>query len=144
MKLINKKNFFPTVCTVFTVLMIGKVLLEAVFQGVFGGYQENVLMMFFFSLLGTFVLSQHYRFQNLPLLAVIGVQYLLLVSVVLGVTWLGSFVEPIHEEGYRDMFLSFSIPYGIAAIVYYISLFYEVRRANRILDEVRRKENERI
>ena len=60
------------------------------------------------------------------------------------VTWLSSFVEPIHEEGYRDMFLSFSIPYGIAAIVYYISLFYEVRRANRILDEVRRKENERI
>lgn len=144
MKLINKKNFFPTVCTVFTVLMIGKVLLEAVFQGVFGGYQENVLMMFFFSLLGTLVLSQHYRFQNLPLLAVIGVQYLLLVSVVLSVTWLGSFVEPMHEEGYRDMFLSFSIPYGIAAVVYYISLFYEVRRANRILDEVRRKENERI
>lgn len=144
MKLINKKNFFPTVCTVFTVLMIGKVLLEAVFQGVFGGYQGNVLMMFFFSLLGTLVLSQHYRFQNLPLLAVIGVQYLLLVSVVLSVTWLGSFVEPMHEEGYRDMFLSFSIPYGMAAVIYYISLFYEVRRANRILDAVRRKENERI
>ena len=46
MKLINKKNFFPTVCTVFTILMIGKVLLEAVFQGVFGGYQGNVLISF--------------------------------------------------------------------------------------------------
>lgn len=99
MKLINKKNFFPTVCTVFTILMIGKVLLEAVFQGVFGGYQGNVLMMFFFSLLGTFVLSQHYRFQNLPLLAVIGVQYLLLVSVVLGVTWLGSLLSQYTRRG---------------------------------------------
>lgn len=144
MKLIDKKNFFPIACTVFTVLVIGKVLLEAVLQDVFGGYQENILIMFLLSFLGTFVLSQHYRFQNLPLLAVIAVQYLLLAGIVLGVTWLSSFFEPIHENGYRDMFLSFSIPYGIAAVVYYISLFREVRRANRILDEMRRKQNERV
>lgn len=43
MKLINKKNFFPTVCTVFTVLMIGKVLLEAVFQGFLEGIRRMSL-----------------------------------------------------------------------------------------------------
>lgn len=142
MKLIDKRNFFPIVCTVFTVLMLGKVLLEAVLQGVFGEYQGNILMMFLFSLLGTFVLSLHYRFRDLPLLAVIVVQYLVLVILVLGVTWVSSLFAPIHENGYRDMLLSFSIPYGIAAAVYYVSLVYEVRRANRILEKVRRKQNE--
>ena len=82
MKMIDKKNFFPIVCVIFTVLVLGKILLEAVVQNLFGGYQENILTMFALSLIGTFILSLHYRFQELPVLAVIIVQYLVLVGVV--------------------------------------------------------------
>ena len=141
MKIIDKKNFIPIVCIIFTILVLGKILLEAVVQKLFGGYQENILLMFAFSVLGTLVLSQHYRFQRFPLLAVIIVQYLVLVGAVLGVVWTASFFEPVHENGYRVMFISFSIPYGIAAAVYYISFFHEVRRVNQALEKIRRNQN---
>lgn len=141
MKMIDKKNFFPIVCIIFTILVLGKILLEAIVQKLFGGYQENILIMFVLSLLGTFVLSQHYRFQKLPLLAVIIVQYLVLISIVMVLVWVGSWFEPVHENGCRDMFLSFSIPYGIAAAVYYISFFQEVKRTNQTLEKIRRSQN---
>lgn len=141
MKIINRHNFFPTVCVVFTLLLMGKVILEAIVQKLFGGYQENILIMFLLSLLATFVLSQHYRFQRLPLLLVIFIQYVALISVVMLITWVGSFFEPIHENGYRDMFCSFTVPYVIGAVVYYISLFCEVRSANKVLREVKEYEN---
>lgn len=143
MKMIDKKNFFPVVCVIFTVLVLGKILLETAVQGIWGNYQGNILMMFFLSLFGTFVLSQHYRFQKLPLLAVIIIQYLVLLCIVVVLVWVSSFFEPVHEAGYRDMVLSFSIPYGIAAAVYYISFFCEVRRVNQTLEKIRRNQDEK-
>lgn len=143
MRIINRQNFFPVVCVVFTLLMMGKVILEAVLQGLFGGYQENILIMFVLSLLATFVLSQHYRFQRLPLLLVIIIQYVVMISVVMLITWAGSFFESLHEDGYRDMFRSFTVPYVIGAVIYYISLFYEVRGANKTLMEIKEYRDER-
>ncbi len=143
MKIINKQNFFPTVCVIYTLLSLGKILLEAIFLGLFGNYQENLLLMFGISLIATFVLSQHYRFQNLPLFVVILGQYILLVSLVMVTIWLSSFFQPLHKNGYRDMFLSFSIPYAIGAFIYYISLLYEVKRANKTLEDIRRYQNEK-
>lgn len=143
MKIINKQNFFPTVCVIYTLLSLGKILLEAIFLGLFGNYQENLLLMFGISLMATFVLSQHYRFQNLPLFVVILGQYILLASLVMVIIWLSSFFQPLHKNGYRDMFLSFSIPYAIGAVIYYISLLYEVKRANKTLEDIRRYQNEK-
>ncbi len=143
MKIINRYNFFPSVCVVFTLLLMGKVILEAIVGKLFGGYQENILIMFLLSLLATFVLSQHYRFQRLPLLLVILIQYVALISVVMLITWVGSFFGPIHENGYRDMFRSFTVPYVIGAAVYYISLFCEVRNANKALREIKEYQSEK-
>lgn len=143
MKMIDKKSFFPIVCVVFTLLVLGKVILEAAVQGIFGGYQKNILVMFLLSLLGTLVISQHYRFQKLPLLAVVIVQYLVMIGVVMVLIRVASFFGPIHKDGYRDMALSFSIPYGIAAAVYYISLLYEVKRVNQALGKIRRNQDEK-
>lgn len=142
MKMIHKQNFVPTVCVCFTLLVIGKILLEAITLKVFGSYQENLLVMFFLSVLAVTVLSQHYRFQNVPLTVVILVQYLIAISVVMLFTWIISFFEPLHENGYRDMFLSFTVPYIMGAVIYYISLFWEIRRANQTLEEIRRYQDE--
>ena len=64
MKLIDKSNFLSTICVVFTCLVLGKIVVEAVFGGIFGNDQENLLLMFGFSALGTFVLSRHYCNQR--------------------------------------------------------------------------------
>lgn len=142
MKLINKQNFFPTVCVIFTLLVLGKIVLEAAADGIFAGYQKNLLTMFGLSLAATFIISQHYRFGELPLLVVILGQYALLTGIVMLVTWVSSFFEPIHENGYRDMFLSFTVPYMIGAAVYYASLFYETMRINKEIEEIRRYQND--
>lgn len=137
MKIINKQNFFSTVCVIFTLLVLGKIGLEFLTQGLWGNYQGNIAVMFVLSFLATFVLSQHYRFQKYPLLVVIIVQYVLLIVFVMFITWLGGRVAPLHEDGYRDMFLSFSIPYFIGVVIYYGAVFHEIRRANRDLQELK-------
>lgn len=137
MKIIDRHNFFATGCVIFTILALCKVVLEAIVQGVFGNYQENLLLMLFLSFLATLVLSQHYRFQKFPLLAVILVQYVFLAGVVLLLTWIMGHFQELHEDAYWDMFLSFSIPYAVGAVLYYIALFYEIRRANQALKDIK-------
>lgn len=144
MKIINKQNFFATGCVIFTILVLGKLVLEFLVQGLFENYQQNILMMFLLSFLATFVLSQHYRFQKYPLLLVIAGQYVLLVAFVMFITWLSGRTEPLHEDAYRDMFLSFTIPYFIGVVIYYGAVFHEIGRANRTLQELKshRKEED--
>lgn len=137
MKIINKHNFFPTVCTGYTLLVLTKLLLEYLFQGLWGNYQTNLLTMFVLSFLALFVLSQYYRFQKYPLVVVIVVQYLVLIGGIMLFTWIPGFFTPLHENGYRDMFLSFSIPYAIGVVIYYVALFHEVKSANRILRRIK-------
>lgn len=139
MKPIHKKNFFPSVCEIFTLLTLSKLVLEAVFQGEFGAYQTNIAVMFLLSLLATTVLSLHDRFREVPLPLVIVLQYLFLIGIVLAVVLVSSFREPLHEHAYRDMFFSFTIPYVIGAILYYVSFFMKVRNANKYLAEIRQQ-----
>lgn len=143
MKIIDRKSFFPTVCVVYTILSISKIILEAIFQDVFGNYQQNLLMILFLSFLATFVLSQHYRLQHIPLPVVIVGQYVVLVISILLILKIMSFYTTIHPTGYRDMLLSFTIPYMIAASLYYISLWREVQKVNQLLTEIKKgNENE--
>lgn len=137
MKIINKKNFFPTVCTVYTLLVLTKILLEYIAQGLWENYQQNLLIMLVLSIMAVFVLSQYYRFQKYPLVVVIVVQYLVLIAGVMLFTWISGFFTTLHENAYRDMFLSFSIPYAVGVAIYYATLFHEVKSVNRILREIK-------
>lgn len=140
MKIIDKKQFFPTVCVVYTLLSIMKILLEFVARNEFGAFQENLLVMLFLSFLATFVLSQHYRFEKLPLLLVIVLQYVFMIAAVMLFTWVSGFFSELHPNAYRDIFRSFTVPYLIGAVVYYVELYFEVRKADRLLQEYKKKE----
>ena len=137
MKIINKKNFFPTVCTVYTLLVLTKILLEYIAQGLWENYQQNLLIMLVLSIMAVFVLSQYYRFQKYPLVVVIVVQYLVLIAGIMLFTWISGFFTTLHENAYRDMFLSFSIPYAVGVVIYYAALFHEVKSVNQILRKIK-------
>lgn len=141
MRIIDKKQFIPTVCVVYTILSIGKIGVEFVFQKEFGNFQANLLVMLLFSFLATLVLSQHYRLDRLPLLFVMLLQYVGMIAVVMLFTWILSFRTELHPEGYHDMFWSFTIPYLIGAAVYYVALFLEVRKADRLIQKLKKREN---
>ena len=139
MKILNKQNFMPTVCVCYTTLSFGKIVVEYITQGKFGNDQANLLVMFVICLVATFVLSQHYRFERFPLLAIMLVQYLILIAGVMGFLWISSFFAPLHPDGYHDMFWSFTIPYIIGVAVYYLGLFYEIKKADKLLQEYKEK-----
>lgn len=137
MKIIDRHNFFGTVCEVYTILSLGKIIFEAIVQDIFGNYQENLLVMFFLSMAAVFVLSQSCQFQEYPLLLCIAVQYIVLVALVMLVTWIAGQYHSLHEDAYKDMFWSFTVPYAVGVVIYYISLFHEIKRANQSLKKIK-------
>ena len=139
MKIIDKKTFVLTVCVVYTILSMSKIILEAIIQNEFGNYQSNLLMMIFVSFIATLVLSQHYRLQQIPLPLVIIGQYLVLIGIILLIIWISGLYTDLHPNAYRDMFLSFTIPYIIGAAIYYLNVFWEVKNANQMLKNIKKK-----
>lgn len=89
MQLINKHNFFPTVCEVFAFLVLGQyVILMVLIHGGMHVYAK----------------------------------------------WFGTQYAP---TGYRDIFISFTIPYVIGAIAYYMVFFRECTKANRMIRDLK-------
>lgn len=130
-------SFFSGVCIFFTLLLFSKFILEYVMNpSTIDNTRKNIIFMFIFCVISLFVLEQHKRFEKLPMVLVLLLQYLIALSVVLVLVWISSRYEELSKHAYRDIFLSFTIPYIIGAAWYYISLIFEAKRANEILDHV--------
>ena len=63
--------------------------------------------------------------------------YVALFFVMLFVFIVGQF-NPISEGGYRDIFLSFTVPYVIGACVYYIDVCQTAKKQNELLDKIKK------
>lgn len=137
MKLLNKKNIIPVICITYTAVSVVLTIFEILVKGEMNPTQLNMFLFLLFSILGVGVLSQHYRLERFSPLTMILIQYLTAVAIILVSLKAASCFVDIHPDGYRDMTISFSIPYFIGAIVYYISLRLEVRKQNRILQKLK-------
>lgn len=130
-------DFFSGVCIFFTILLFSKFLLEYLMKpSTWDGTRTNIVFMFLFCVLSLFILEQHKRFEKLPMVLVLLLQYLIALSVVMILVWISGRYEELSKYAYRDVFLSFTIPYIFGAAWYYISLIYEAKRANEMLDHV--------
>jgi uncharacterized membrane protein len=103
------------------------------------GTRKNIVFMFLFCVLSVFILEQHRRFDKLPMVLVLLLQYLVALSVVMLIVWFCGRYEELSKDAYRDVFLSFTIPYIIGAAWYYISLIHEANRANAMLNHVNKR-----
>lgn len=138
--MIDKRNFWSIVSGVFTCLLIGKILWEGVTGHHDVYYIENILTLFGITVVATFILSMHKYLQNAPVLLVMLLQYVVLIGSVMGAIWIGSHFVEVDPNGYGDMFWSVTIPYGVLAGIYYVSFFWEVKRANMLLADLNREE----
>ena len=138
MRLINKKNVISVICITYTAVSIALTTYEIIVVGKMNPTQLNMFLFFILSVLGVGVLSQHYRFTRFSPLAVIIIQYLIAEAVILISLKAASILVNIHPDGYRDMTLSFSVPYGIGVIIYYLRLRLEVRKQNQLLEQLKR------
>lgn len=141
--MITRKNYFPSVCVVYTILVLLKIVTETLAGKTDDFYVANLISIFVICCVATFILSLHQLLPNIPLLFVIVGQYVLLIVFIMSALYLASFWSPVSEGGYRDMFVSVSIPYAIIAAIYYINYFHEIKKANEAIQEIRaeRKQN---
>lgn len=142
--MIGRHNFGSIVSGVFTCLLIGKIILEAVTGHRDVYYIENILVMFGITVVATFILSLHKYLQKVPVLVLMLLQYVILIGCVIGAIWVGSHFMDINPNGYREMFWSVTIPYVVLAGIYYISFFWEVKKANALLSEMNWEEENKI
>lgn len=143
MKLINKKNVIPIVCTTYTVVSIVLTIYEMIVNKKINPTQLNIFLFLILSILGVGILSQHYRFEKFSPLMMIIIQYSIAVAVILVTLKVASFLVDIHPDGYRDMTVSFSIPYFIGTVIYYICLRLEVRKQNYLLEKIKQNRKEK-
>lgn len=141
MKLINKKNVLSIICITYTVVSISLTAFEIFNKGEMNPTQLNIFLFLILSILGVAVLSQHYRFERFSPLVMMISQYIVAILIIMLSLWVASFFVKIHPNGYRDMTISFSIPYFIGVIIYYICLKTEVKKQNLLLKSIKEKRN---
>jgi len=138
MQIIHKKNFLSTVCIVYTIVSLGKIVVELMLRHKDPFYVENFITMLIISIVATFVLGLHYYLQKIPVIIVMIGQYIFLVGIIMLGLWIeGHFIE-VSPSGYRDMFVSFTGPYIIWATIYYVTYFLQLRKANETLTKLKR------
>lgn len=136
MKLITRKNFISIVCISFTLIVCGKLILEKLTDFTDKYYTENIFTCLGFSVFITLILSLHYYLQRFPFIPVFLGQYAVTVALVFLLVWVSGHFSENSPNAYRDMFISVTIPFICGAAVYYISFFRQIKKANKILEEM--------
>lgn len=138
MKLINKNNFISIVCISFTLMVCGKLLLEKSMGFTDVHYTENIFTCLFFSLIITAILALHFYLQRFPLIPVLIVQYLSVIGVTAGFVKIADMIGNTSTNAMWQMMLSVTIPFIVSAVVYYITYFRQIKKANAIIAEINR------
>lgn len=134
--MINRKNYIPLVCILFTLLTIGKLIVENFIHMPDPYYTGNIISLFIFSAVIVAALGAGKYFSKLPLWLLIAGQYVVMVVVAMIITWItGQFSEQ-SSSAYHDMFWSFTIPFIVIAVLYYVKCFVDVRKTNQDLERL--------
>lgn len=136
MRILKEIEIPITICVSYTILS----LINTVSDLIKGRETNpaNSLMVLLLSSIAVIVLSIHHLFDEWnPILMMIA-QYVIAMGLVMLVVYLGSFIEPVSEGGYKDVFVSFTIPYIIGAVIYYIEVFRYAHKQNQLLQEIKK------
>lgn len=97
----------------------------------------NTISMLVFTTIAVLVLYTHQLFDGISPLMMIIIQYVIAMGLVMLYVFLVGLFNPVSEGGYWDIFVSFTIPYVIGAVVYYISVFHQARQQDALLQEIK-------
>lgn len=126
-----------TICVSYTIISI----IAAIINLMTGSQADNLntIAMLLFTSIAVFVLSLHNMFDKVSPLLMIIIQYVVALELVMISVFLIGLISPVSEGGYKDIFISFTIPYIIGAFVYYVSVFYQAKQQDDLLQEIKRK-----
>lgn len=135
MKILKGVEIPIAICISYTILSIVNALL-CLMNGRESSSNVNAVMMLFYCSIAVLVLSIHHLFDVWPPVVMILIQYVIAMGLVFLSVYIGSFFDEVSEGGYRDIFVSFTVPYFIGSAVYYISLFRSAKRQDKLLQEI--------
>lgn len=142
MKILKGVEIPITICISYTILSITNAVLSLI-NGNPTGDHSNSLMMLLWTSIAVFILSIHHLFDEWAPLLMIVVQYVIAMGLVFLSVWIPSFFTELSPSAYKDAFTSFTIPYIIGGIFYYISVFRAAARQNKLLLEIQEKLEEK-
>lgn len=135
MKIIKGVEIPIAICISYTILSIVNAVL-CLINGRESSSNLNAVMMLFYCSAAVLVLSVHRLFDAWPPVVMLLWQYVIAMGLVLLSVYIVSFFEEVSKGGYRDIFISFTIPYLIGGAVYYISLYRAAKRQDRLIQEI--------
>ncbi|MDD6795818.1 MAG: DUF3021 family protein [Clostridiaceae bacterium] len=130
---LSKKEFLISICISFTIISLGYAIIESILNSSISRDHFNLFLIFTFTCLAIGVLSQFYRLNRLNFLLAIIIQYLLSIVLVFLIIFSLSYFIEINSNGYLDIFKSFTVPYVIGAVFYYVSVKRYVKKQNQLL-----------
>ncbi len=131
------KEYLLSVCVVYTILALTKVLIEGIGGKTDPYYVMNFGILFVITCYAAFILFMHRIFHKVPLLFVMIGQYVLVIGgVMAGIFIMSKFME-VSPATYRDMFIQITLPYIVFAGIYYIAYFREIKKANEIIKAIK-------
>ena len=134
------KDFWIIVATSYTIISLGTHLLELVIGWGDIGTHLNAWMMFICTVVSVGVLSLYYRLEDWSPLAVIIFQYVLAISMIMGIYYLMGKIDPIAPVGYFDIWRSFTVIYMIGAAIYYAEVIASVKKQNKWIQEIKEQQ----
>lgn len=143
MRIIKGREILITICISYTIINLGGSIFEAIINQNNSLCMNNIMMLIWTSI-AVIVLSIHHLFDEWSPLAMILIQYVIALSLVFLTLFIGGFFEPVAKGGYKDAFLSFTIPYVIGGIIYYIGVFQSVRKQNQLLQDINKVKDEKL
>lgn len=135
MKILKGVEIPIAICISYTILSIVNAVL-CLINGQESSSNVNAVMMLFFCSIAVLVLSIHRLFDAAAPVVMILLQYVIAMGLVFLSVYIVSFFEQVSKDGYRDIFISFTVPYFIGGVVYYISLFRAAKRQDKLLEEI--------
>lgn len=137
------KEMLTVICVSYTIISLGTTLYDRLF---YDGRDDfsSLLFKFICTTIAVSILYTHPLLERLSPLSMIVLQYVGAMLLVFLTIWISSFFEELHENSYFGAFFSFTIIYIIGAIAYYVGLHIDVRKQNRLLEEIQTSQNNSI
>ena len=134
------KEMLTVICISYTIISLGTTLYDRLFYDGRNDF-SNLLFKFICTSIAVGILYTHPLLERLSPLSMILLQYVGALLLVFLTIWISSFFEKLHENSYLDAFRSFTTIYIIGAIAYYVGLHLDVRKQNRLLEEIQTGQN---
>jgi len=125
-----------SICAFYTVLSIlNAILLEM------NGYSvvstSNSFLMLMWCTVGTCVIYSQKILTKYSPVAVMICQYFVAIAIILLSIYISGLFDELHPDAYKDGFRSFTIPYIVGSALYYGHLYFESKKQNTLLQEVK-------